>query len=100
MEKEKTPWGIMARSKNNYILKIFTTGDGKKTGRVCDTYNDEDHQTMINQLVAAGVDDHLEVLLLEAGHLEDFLDGGLEDIPGMGVFEEGTLVGCNQALGV
>jgi hypothetical protein len=73
MEKEKTPWGIIARSKNNYILKIFTTGDGKKTGRVCDTYNDEDHQTMINQLVAAGVDVKMKNKKLLCNYIGDLL---------------------------
>ena len=52
MTNEKTPWGIIVRSKNKYILKLFTTGDGKKTGRVCDTYTEEDHNTMIDQLTS------------------------------------------------
>lgn len=51
MTNEKTPWGIIVRVKNKYILKIFTTGDGKKTGRVCDTYTEEDHNMMISQLI-------------------------------------------------
>lgn len=51
MTNEKTPWGIIVRSKNKYILKLFTTGDGKKTGRVCETYTEEDHNTMISQLI-------------------------------------------------
>ena len=51
MSNEKTPWGIIIRAKNKYILKIFSTGDGKKTGRVCETYTDEDHTTFINQLL-------------------------------------------------
>ena len=52
MTDEKTPWGMIVRSKNKYILKLFTTGDGKKTGRVCDTYNEEEHNMMINQLIS------------------------------------------------
>jgi hypothetical protein len=51
MTNEKTPWGIIVRSKNKYILKLFTTGDGKKTGRVCDTYTEEEHNTMLRQLI-------------------------------------------------
>ena len=51
MTNEKTPWGIIIRAKNKYILKIFSTGDGKKTGRVCETYTDEDRATFINQLL-------------------------------------------------
>jgi hypothetical protein len=51
MTNEKTPWGIIVRVKNKYILKLFTTGDGKKTGRVCDTYTEEDHNMMISQLI-------------------------------------------------
>jgi len=51
MTNEKTPWGIIVREKNKYILKLFTTGDGKKTGRVCDTYTEEDHNMMISQLI-------------------------------------------------
>ena len=52
MTNEKTPWGIIVRSKNKYILKLFTTGDGKKTGRVCDTYTEDEHNTMIDQLIS------------------------------------------------
>lgn len=52
MTNEKTPWGIIVRSKNKYILKLFTTGDGKKTGRVCETYTEEEHNTMIDQLIS------------------------------------------------
>ena len=60
MTNEKTAWGIIVRSKNKYILKLFSPGDGKKTGRVCDTYTEEDHKTFISQLMpnaagAAGV---------------------------------------------
>jgi hypothetical protein len=51
MTNEKMPWGIIVRSKTKYILKLFTTGDGKKTGRVCDTYTEEDHNMMISQLI-------------------------------------------------
>ena len=56
MTNEKTAWGIIVRSKNKYILKLFSPGDGKKTGRVCDTYTEEDHNTFISQLMpnAAG----------------------------------------------
>jgi len=52
MTNEKTAWGIIVRSKNKYILKLFTTGDGKKTGRVCETFTYEDHTLFINQLTA------------------------------------------------
>jgi hypothetical protein len=51
MTNEKTAWGIIVRSKNKYILKLFSPGDGKKTGRVCDTYTEEDHNTFISQLM-------------------------------------------------
>ena len=50
MTNEKTVWGIVVRSKNKYILKIFTIGEGKKTGRVCETFTYEDHTLFINQL--------------------------------------------------
>ena len=52
MTNEKTVWGIIVRSKNKYILKIFTIGEGKKTGRVCETFTYEDHTLFINQLTA------------------------------------------------
>ena len=52
MTNEKTIWGIIVRSKNKYILKLFTTGEGKKTGRVCETFTYEDHTLFINQLTA------------------------------------------------
>jgi hypothetical protein len=51
MTNEKTAWGIIVRAKNKYILKLFSPGDGKKTGRVCDTYTDEDHNTFLSQLL-------------------------------------------------
>ena len=51
MTNEKTAWGIIVRSKNKYILKLFSTGNGKKTGRVCETFTDEDHNVFIEQLV-------------------------------------------------
>jgi hypothetical protein len=51
MTNEKTAWGIIVRSKNKYILKLFSPGDGKKTGRVCDTYTEEDHNLFISQLM-------------------------------------------------
>ena len=50
MTKEKTGWGIIVRVKNNYILKLFSTGDGKKTGRVCDTFKDEDQTVFLKEL--------------------------------------------------
>jgi len=50
MTKEKTGWGIIVRSKNKYVLKLFTTGNGKKTGRVCDTFKDEDHTILLKEL--------------------------------------------------
>jgi hypothetical protein len=73
MEKEKTAWGIIARIKNKYILKIFTTGDGKKTGRVCDSYTDEDHKLIINQL--AGTDVKMKNKKLLCSHIGDLLLG-------------------------
>jgi hypothetical protein len=51
MTDEKTAWGIIVRSKNKYILKLFSTGDGKKTGRVCETFNEEEHNVFIEQLM-------------------------------------------------
>ena len=73
MEKEKTAWGIIARFKNKYILKIFTTGDGKKTGRVCESYTDEDHKLIINQL--AGADVKMKNKKLLCSHIGDLLLG-------------------------
>ena len=50
MTKEKTGWGIIVRAKDKYILKLFSTGDGKKTGRVCDTFKDEDQTVFLKEL--------------------------------------------------
>jgi hypothetical protein len=50
MTKEKTGWGIIERLKNQYILKLFTTGKGKKTGRVCFTYKEEEHTAFLKEL--------------------------------------------------
>ena len=58
MTLEEMPWGFMEPSKNKDIfvnkLKIFSTdpvvGKGKKTGRVCETYYDTDHNKFLNQI--------------------------------------------------
>jgi len=58
MTLEKMPWGFIepAKNKEEYInkLKIFSTdpvlGKGKKTGRVCETYYDTDHNRFLNQI--------------------------------------------------
>ena len=58
MTLEEMPWGFIEPSKNkdNFInkLKIFSTdpvvGKGKKTGRVCETYYDTDHNKILNQI--------------------------------------------------
>jgi len=50
MTNEKTGWGIIERAKNKYVLKLFTTGKGKKTGRVCSTYKDEEHTIFLKEL--------------------------------------------------
>ena len=50
MTNEKTGWGIIERSKNKYVLKLFTTGKGKKTGRVCNSYKDEEHTVFLKEL--------------------------------------------------
>ena len=58
MTLEEMPWGFMEPSKNkdNFVnkLKIFSTdpvvGKGKKTGRVCETYYDTDHNKFLNQI--------------------------------------------------
>ena len=57
MTTEKTAWGIIVRTKNKsksndkykYIFKLFSIGDGNKTGRVCVTYTDKDHNEILNQ---------------------------------------------------
>ena len=74
MEKEKTAWGIIARIKNKYVLKIFTTGDGKKTGRVCESYTDEDHKLIITQLASvASADVKMKNKKLLCSHIGDLL---------------------------
>ena len=58
MTKEDMPWGTIEsfKNKDNFInkLKIFSTdpvvGKGIKTGRVCETYHDSDHNKFINQI--------------------------------------------------
>ena len=45
-----------SKNKDNFVnkLKIFSTdpvvGKGKKTGRVCETYYDTDHNKFLNQI--------------------------------------------------
>jgi hypothetical protein len=73
MTKEKTPWGIILRSKNKYILKIFTTGAGKKTGRVCETYTDEDHNVIINQLILGENDVKMKNKKVLCSHIANIL---------------------------
>ena len=73
MATEKTPWGIIVRSKNKYILKLFTTGDGKKTGRVCDTYTEEEHNTMIRQLIPDGENIKMKNKKLLCSHIANIL---------------------------
>jgi len=73
MANEKTPWGIIVRSKNKYILKLFTTGDGKKTGRVCDTYTEEEHNTMIRQLIPDGENIKMKNKKLLCSHIANIL---------------------------
>jgi hypothetical protein len=50
MTNEKTGWGIIVRAKNKYVLKLFTTGKGKKTGRVCSFYKDEERTIFLKEL--------------------------------------------------
>ena len=58
MTLEEMPWGFIEPSKNKEFfinkLKIFSTdpviGKGKKTGRVCETYYDIDHNKFLNQI--------------------------------------------------
>jgi hypothetical protein len=73
MTKEKTSWGIILRSKNKYILKIFTTGSGKKTGRVCETYTDEDHNVIINQLIIGDNDVKMKNKKVLCSHIANIL---------------------------
>ena len=59
MTTEKKSWGIIVRTKNKaksnnkykYIFKLFSIGDGNKTGRVCETYTDKEHNEILNQLI-------------------------------------------------
>jgi len=59
MTTEKKAWGIIVRTKNKtksnnkykYIFKLFSIGDGNKTGRVCETYTDKEHNEILNQLI-------------------------------------------------
>tara|TARA_B100000795_G_scaffold270051_1_gene262237 strand:- start:16186 stop:19650 length:3465 start_codon:yes stop_codon:yes gene_type:complete len=56
--REEMPWGVIEPVKNKETIinkfKIYSTdpivGKGKKTGRVCDTYQDIDHNKFINQI--------------------------------------------------
>jgi hypothetical protein len=73
MTKEKTSWGIILRSKNKYILKIFTTGSGKKTGRVCETYTDEDHNVIINQIIIGDNDVKMKNKKVLCSHIANIL---------------------------
>jgi hypothetical protein len=58
MAKEEIPWGSIEpfKSKDTFInkIKIFSTdpviGKGVKTGRVCETYYDVDHNKFIKQI--------------------------------------------------
>ena len=58
MSLEEMPWGFLEpfKNKDTFInkLKIFSTdpviGKGKKTGRVCETYYDTDHNKFLNQI--------------------------------------------------
>ena len=50
MTNEKTAWGIIVRSKNKYILKLFSTGKGKKTGRKCETLEIPELTTLLKEL--------------------------------------------------
>ena len=58
MSLEEMPWGFLEpfKNKDTFInkLKIFSTdpviGKGKKTGRVCETYYDIDHNKFLNQI--------------------------------------------------
>jgi hypothetical protein len=57
---EEMPWGFLEpfkiKNKDIFInkFKIFSTdpviGKGKKTGRVCESYNDTDHNKFLNQI--------------------------------------------------
>jgi hypothetical protein len=60
MTNENTAWGIIVRIKNKaetnnkykYIFKLFTIGDGNKTGRDCETLFKKDHNEILNQLTS------------------------------------------------
>jgi len=65
MTQEDKPWGIIEPTKSKSIVinkfKIFSTdpivGKGKKTGRVCDTYNKEtEHMKFYNQINNTNID--------------------------------------------
>jgi hypothetical protein len=64
MTLEKIPWGIIEphKVKDNIInkFKIFSIdqviGKGKKTGRVCDTFQDKDHKEFIKQIDIKNLD--------------------------------------------
>ena len=57
MTNEKTGWGIIVRpdkiddkTKELYVLKLFSTGDGKKRGRVCQFFTDKDQTVFFKEL--------------------------------------------------
>jgi hypothetical protein len=50
MTNEKTGWGIIVRSKNKYILKLFLEKKKGITGKVCESFTVEDHTTFLKEL--------------------------------------------------
>jgi hypothetical protein len=81
MTLEVIPWGIIEphKMKENIVnkFKIFSIdqiiGKGKKTGRVCDTFQDKDHKEFIKQIDSANPDIKMKNKKLYCSHIANKL---------------------------
>jgi hypothetical protein len=81
MTLEKIPWGIIEphKLKENIInkFKIFSIdqviGKGKKTGRVCDTFQDKEHKEFIKQIDSINPDIKMKNKKLYCSHIANKL---------------------------
>lgn len=81
MTLETIPWGIIEphKMKENIVnkFKIFSIdqiiGKGKKTGRVCDTFQDKDHKEFIKQIDSANPDIKMKNKKLYCSHIANKL---------------------------
>jgi hypothetical protein len=81
MTLEKIPWGIIEphKLKENIInkFKIFSIdqviGKGKKTGRVCDTFQDKEHKDFMKQIDSINPDIKMKNKKLYCSHIANKL---------------------------